>query len=351
MTRASAALITALIALAVAGGAAAQDAQAGRQLFERLECGRCHADMAQGDFGPQLAGTDLSLEVLTAQLRRPRGGMPAFGPDRVSDAEIAAIHAWLQSLPDAPSYPTWFSTDLINLPTPEMPGKQTLEVHFSHRFSESIQDAGRQGLWGLDSFAVPAFWFAYGVVDRLQVHGGRSSNRGTWEYGGKVELFEEGRLGVPVAASVVVSGAYLDRDAVVDKHRFAAEFPVGWRVHDRLSLLLTPLFATNTDASADPVSDGYSAAIGLGGTFRFLPGQSIDAEWVANVGGFEHPDAVHQWQVFWGAKVGGHVFQVGLTNVVSYTADQMAPGALEFGTEGNLRLGFNLVREFKFGGG
>jgi cytochrome c553 len=343
--------LAAFAAIAFAGSAQAQDLEAGRELFERLQCGRCHGAQAGGDFGPQLAGIDRSLEVMISQLRNPRGGMPAFGPNRVSEEEAAAIHAWLQSLPAEPSYPTWFSSDLINLPTPQMPGRQTLEVHFTHRFTESVMDAGREGLWGLDSFAVPAFWFAYGVVDRLQVHGGRSSNRGTWEYGAKVELLEEGRIGVPVAASVVLSGAYLDRDAVVDKNRFTAELPVGWRAHERVSLLLTPLFATNTDANADPASDGYSAALGLGAAFRISHRQSIDVEWVTNIGGFEFPDAVDQWQVFWGMKVGGHVFQLGVTNGIGYTADQMAPGTLELGRESDVRIGFNLVREFKFGGG
>jgi len=334
-----------------AGQDTGQDTERGRLLFEQLECSRCHGEQAQGDFGPRLAAIAMDPEAVTAQLRQPTGRMPTFGPDRLSDEDIAAIHAWLQSLPDEPVYPSWFSTDLINLPTPMMPGKRTLEIHFSHRFSESIRDAGRQGFWGLDSFAAPAFWFAYGITDRLQVHGGRSSNRGTWEYGAKVELLPEDRLGVPLSASAVVGGAYLDRDDVVDKNRFTLELPVGARLHDRVSVLVAPLLATNTDPGADPASASYSAAIGVGGTFRITPGHSIDAEWVSNVGGFRHPDAVDQWQLFWGIKVGGHVFQIGVSNTVSYTADQMTPGAVETGPKSDVRLGFNLVRAFKLGGG
>lgn len=340
---------TLLLVAAVPGTAAAQDVARGAQLFEQHECSGCHAVGAQGDVGPRLAGTELTLPAFTAQLRRPRGMMPTFGPERLSDDDIAALHAWVQSLDEQPEFPSWFSSDLINLPTPTMPGEKTLEVHFSHRFSESIQDSGRQGLWGLDSFAAPAFWFAYGIVDRLQVHGGRSSNRGTWEYGAKLELLREGSLGAPIAASAVIGGAYLDRDNVVDKSRFTAELPVGVRAHERVSLLLVPFLATDTDPSGNPASDGYSAALGVGGTFRITPGHSIDVEWITNLGGFEHPDAVDQWQVFWGIKVGGHVFQIGVTNTVAYTPDQMAPGAVETGREGDVRIGFNLVRSFQFG--
>ncbi|MGD8817794.1 MAG: DUF5777 family beta-barrel protein [Acidobacteriota bacterium] len=331
--------------------AAAQRAARGAQLFQELDCADCHGGRAQGDVGPRLTATRLELAAVIAQLRAPRGMMPVYGPDRLSDEEITSLYAWLQSLPDELAFPTWFSSELINLATPKMPGAKTLEVHFSHRFNESIGDAGFQGFWGLDSFATPAFWFAYGITDRLQVHGGRSSNRGTWEYGAKVALLDEQPPGVPLSVSAVVGGAYLDRDNVVNKNRFTLEMPVGWRVHERVSLLLTPLLATDTDPSGDPASDAYSAALGVGGTFRFTPRQSIDAEWVRNVAGFRNADAVDQWAAYWGIKVGGHVFQIGVSNSVDYTADQMAPGALALGRTSDVRLGFNLVRAFKLGGG
>jgi len=331
--------------------AAAQSAARGAQLFQELECVDCHGSDAQGDVGPRLAGTRLELAAVVTQLRGPRGVMPVYGPDRLSNDDIASLYAWLQSLPDEPVFPTWFSSELINLATPKMPGAKTLEVHFSHRFTESIRDAGLQGFWGLDSFATPAFWFAYGITDRVQAHGGRSSNRGTWEYGAKVALLDEERLGIPLSVSAVVGGAYLDRDNVVDKSRFTLEVPLGWRVHERVSLLLTPLLATNTDPSGNPASEAYSAALGAGGTFRFTARQSVDFEWVRNVAGFRNVDAVDQWAVYWGIKVGGHVFQIGVGNSVDYTTDQMAAGALALGRESDVRLGFNLVRAFKLGGG
>ena len=325
----------------------AQDAARGEQFFERLDCARCHGQNAQGDVGPGIAGTRLSLDEVRAQLRNPRNQMPAFRESRLSDDAVADIYAFLQALPIEPQFPTWFATDLINLPTPMMPGERTLEVHFSHRFSQSIEDAGREGLWGLDSFAFPAFWFAYGVNDWLQAHGGRSSNLGTWEYGAKVELLAEDRLSLPISAAALVSGSYVDRQGIAKKNRFTAEFPVGWRAHERVSLVAVPFVATNTDETGQ-AEDDYSAAVGLGGTIRITTRQSIDVEWVTNIVGFERDDAVDQWQVFWGVKIGGHVVQVGVTNAVLYTPDQMAPGAQETGQKSDVRLGFNLVRAFVF---
>lgn len=329
----------------------AQDVERGARLFEQLRCIDCHGRGAAGGSGPGLAGTELSVERVRAQLRTPNGKMPRFGPDRLSDEDIAVLLAWLQTLEAEPQFPTWFGTDLINLPTPAMPGQKTLEVHFSHRFTTSIRDAGRERLWGLDSAAIPVFWFAYGITDWLQVQGGRSSINATWDYGAKIELLSEQRVSVPIAASVVVAGAFLDRDEALNTKRFTLEAPVGWRVHDRVSLLAVPVFATNTDDMALPESDGYSVAFGLGGSYRITPGQSVDVEWITNVGGFARPDAVDLWQVFWGIKVGGHVFQIGVTNSFLSTPDQMAPGHRETGEKSEVRLGFNLVRTFDFGGG
>jgi cytochrome c553 len=344
--------VVAVVVMTMPALAAAQDAANGRQLYERLECARCHAADASGGMGPALAGTSLSLQQVRAQLREPTGGMmPTFGPERLSDAEVADIYAWLQSRGNEQAFPSWFGTDLVNLPTPMLPGERTLEVHFTHRFQGSIRDAGRQGLWGLDSFATPVFWFAYGIRDWLQVHGGRSAVRGTWEYGAKLSLLEEGRMAAPVSVAAVLTGAYVDRDEVADKGRFSVELPVGFKLHDRVSVVAVPFLATNTDASGDPASEDYSAAIGLGGTFRVTNRHSLDVEWITNLGGFESPESIDQWQVFWAIKVGGHLFQIGLTNAVLYTPDQMAPGAQKTGIRSDVRLGFNLVRAFDLGGG
>jgi len=327
----------------------AQDFDRGMRLYERLECSRCHGAKAEGDFGPRLAGTGLNFDAVLGQVRRPTGPMPAFPESRLSDDDLREIYAWVTGLADQkPHYATWFGSELVNLPTPEMPGERSLEVHFSHRFQESISDAGRQGLWGLDSFATPTFSFSYGIIERVSAYGGRSSFLATWEYGAKVELLREDDTAVPVSAAAVVGGTYLDTSGIQNKSRFTLEVPVGVRVHERVSLVAVPFLATNTDVDGNPESAGYSAAFGLGGSFRLTPGMSIDVEWITNIGGYERLDAVDQWQVFWGIKKGGHLFQIGVGNSILQTPDAMAPGTQKTGRESDVRIGFNLVRAFQF---
>ena len=334
--------------LLVVGVAEAQDLELGRQLFQNNLCVQCHGEVAQGGDGPQLAGTSLTFDEVRGQVRRPRGMMPAFTVEELSDEDLFNIYSYVRSLEK--SYPTWFGTDLLNMPTPDVPGEKTLEVHFSHRFSDSIADAGKERFWGLDSFAFPGFYFAYGFTDRISVYGGRTSNFATWEYGAKIGLLQEGQIDVPLAISAVVGGTFLDPDGIPNASRFTLEVPVGVRLHERFSFMAVPFFVTNPDAFDRPGSEDYSAAVGLGGTFRITPGLSFDGEWITNVGGFEREDAVDQWQAAFSIKVGGHLFQLILTNSIFTTPDFMAGGTIETGVEGNTRLGFNLVRAFSFKG-
>ncbi|PZC49297.1 MAG: Cytochrome c, mono- and diheme variants [Chloroflexi bacterium] len=75
------------------------DADRGQQVFFQNGCSACHGDTGQGGIGPTLALTSLTVEQVLQQYRSPRGFMPAFGPDAVSDQEVADVRAWLQTLP------------------------------------------------------------------------------------------------------------------------------------------------------------------------------------------------------------------------------------------------------------
>ena len=72
----------------------------GAELFFANGCNACHGDKGEGGIGPTIASTGFTLEQVIGQYRDPRGEMmPTFPEDRVSDAQVADIYAWLQSLP------------------------------------------------------------------------------------------------------------------------------------------------------------------------------------------------------------------------------------------------------------
>ena len=76
---------------------AASDASAGTDLYFANGCSACHGDSGEGIIGPTIAQTSLTLSQVVGQYRTPRGLMPAFNADNVSDQEVAHIFAWLQT--------------------------------------------------------------------------------------------------------------------------------------------------------------------------------------------------------------------------------------------------------------
>lgn len=75
------------------------DPERGQQVFFQNGCNVCHGDTGEGGIGPTIAQTGLSVGQMIDQYRNPRGVMPAFNPDVVTDQQVADVHAWLQTLP------------------------------------------------------------------------------------------------------------------------------------------------------------------------------------------------------------------------------------------------------------
>jgi mono/diheme cytochrome c family protein len=95
------------------------DAALGAQLWPQQPCAVCHGAAAQGDFGPKLVGTGLSIAQVLSQVRLGKGAMPAFGEEQISDTVLRHIYAWLRSLApptptpiSRPSFPTQALTEM-----------------------------------------------------------------------------------------------------------------------------------------------------------------------------------------------------------------------------------------------
>ena len=95
--------IAALLAapLAVAAGSA----EKGKAAYVKHGCWQCHGFMGQGGVaGPKLAPNPMPSEAFSAFVRFTNGAMPPYQKAILPDADLADIHAWLQSMPKAPDY-------------------------------------------------------------------------------------------------------------------------------------------------------------------------------------------------------------------------------------------------------
>jgi mono/diheme cytochrome c family protein len=102
---------TAQSAAAVQGEAAgpAGDPEVGKAVWAlgNTSCRNCHGGEAEGAWGPDLAGRNLTLARFLQAVRKPAGRMPAFVESQLSDREVADLVAYLNSLPPAAKPGPW----------------------------------------------------------------------------------------------------------------------------------------------------------------------------------------------------------------------------------------------------
>ena len=100
---AAAIMCVALLASNSAFAADAGDPERGFETYMRVGCFQCHGTVGQGPVaGPKLAPDPLPMEALRAYIRAPAEVMPPYVESVLSDADVADIHAYLESIPDAP---------------------------------------------------------------------------------------------------------------------------------------------------------------------------------------------------------------------------------------------------------
>ena len=78
--------------------------QNGKKLFTSYGCFECHGNQAEGTSvgGPRLGPKPISFSAFVKYVRQPTGQMPPFTMKVTSDADLADIYAFLQSLPVPP---------------------------------------------------------------------------------------------------------------------------------------------------------------------------------------------------------------------------------------------------------
>ena len=82
----------------------------GKVLWEEtmhVECRDCHGDKAEGAFGPDLAGRNLTRAQFIHAVRKPWGIMPAYAESQISDRELDDLAAYFASLPSVAEPGTW----------------------------------------------------------------------------------------------------------------------------------------------------------------------------------------------------------------------------------------------------
>lgn len=245
------------------------------------------------------------------------------------------------------SKPAFWGTTLVNLPTTTTLGKGEFLFRISHRFQPPVSD-GWDSFFGFDGPAFILFSFGYGLTDNLTATIGRSRLYQEWDFNVDWSLLEQGRTtSLPFSATLHLGGSVVSQEKPQGaewsgRFRLNALLSLAHQLNDRFSLLLVPGFSSNADFW-EPSSKG-TFSLGMGGRYMMLNDFSVILEWIPRLAGYK--DSYSSWGFGLEKKIGGHVFQVFVTDSLGIIAAQFLPGGdLRLG-DGDFRFGFNIFRSF-----
>lgn len=242
---------------------------------------------------------------------------------------------------------------LLSLPTSHMPAAGAWESKFTHRFNQSI-DEGEvfYSLFGLDSGANVGIGLSYTPRRDFQIAVNRSNILDTFEVTAKYLMFQQARA-IPFTAALRLGADVRTERDLEDRTSFFAQAIVSRQFGEKLELFAIPTYVTDAGRaiSGEATVALFKTAfnVPVGAALRVRRGTSIVAEIIPPNG--DLPDEFNAdvgWALGIKQAVGGHFFEILLTNNNATSADQYTTSTFQgapFDT-GDLRLGFNIERRF-----
>ena len=259
---------------------------------------------------------------------------------------------------------------LINVPTPKRVRKHSVNLNFSHRFTEPINDEGAEDLFGLDGFSVSALGASFGITDRLYFNFHRSPICDRLAYCKTIEmgfgyhlLDEAGRSPIALSAYASAEGA----DNFTENFTFNIQAMVARSVTKYVNLFFSPAVHINSNgngrfnarapAAAREVELGeHTGSFGMGVNAQVRPSVSLLFEYTPRVGfklgQIEPADPLgttfrnhSEEEIGFGIekRIGRHAFALTFSNTQTTTTSRYNSSNLALG-QSQFIIGFNLYR-------
>jgi hypothetical protein len=195
-------------------------------------------------------------------------------------------------------------------------------------------------LFGLDNGAVVGFEFRFGVAAGWQAGIYRTSDR-------TIEFFTQYDLGQQAAARPVGLGALVaieGRENLTETYSPSIGLVISRALGDRVALYAQPIWVGGTNLVSQSSRSHSTFAVGLGARLRMSRSSYLVGEIVPRAAGYRE-DSMTYASFGYEGRVGGHVFQLNVSNGFGTTLAQLARGVHSHsGT--HWYLGFNLSRKF-----
>lgn len=252
---------------------------------------------------------------------------------------------------------TFRGTRVINGHSVELLHNGEMEMIINHRFGRI--NGGFNELYGLDQSNI-RIGLDYGIKDWLTVGAGRSSLGKEYDSFLKVRLLRQrlpGQGFMPVSVTMFASTAY-NSAPVTDQTRplawqnrlaFTYQLYIARKFSDRFSVQLMPsVVHYNLIMSRNQSND----LVALGGAFRYKVSKNLalTGEYYHHLAGEKLAGATNPLSFGVDINTGSHVFQLHLTNSTAMIEKQFIGETNGNWLDGDIHLGFNIVRTFKVKG-
>jgi hypothetical protein len=247
-------------------------------------------------------------------------------------------------------------SQLLTLPSSHIPSQGLWEVKFTHRFNQSLSNGSFadqvHSLFGLDTNADVMFGFSYALRRDLELSIARTNTNDTIEAAAKYIVLQQAAA-VPLTLAVRGGADWRTERGLGDRNTLFAQAIISRRFGTRTEIFALPTFATNAgravsgDGSAAMFDTAFNVAIGI--IYMVRPPLGVVAELIPP--NSDLPDQLDSglgWAIGIKRAIGGHWFEILLTNTQGTTVDQYVSSTFQGGSldEGEVKLGFNIERRF-----
>jgi hypothetical protein len=256
----------------------------------------------------------------------------------------------------APVAPLPLGDALLNLPTTHISTKGTWEAKFTHRFNQSLDQGSFSdrihSLFGLDSNADVGLALSYTMRPDLQLSFYRSNALDDIELGARYIVIQQAPA-IPVSAAVRVGGDWRTEADLNDRTSLFAQAILSRKLGRRVEISVIPTYVTNAGravagaTSMALFSHAFNAPVAV--AVMITPAISVVGEVIPKNRDLPRDiRADYGWAVGMKSAIGGHLFEVLVTNSNATHVDQYVTSTY-MGTplrRGDLHLGFNIERRF-----
>ena len=257
------------------------------------------------------------------------------------------------------AFATFKGTKVVNLQSPEIPGKGVLQYVIAHRFG-SFKNDFFYNFMGLDNAQV-RLSLDYSFTDWLNIGISHASFKKTYDAFAKYRLIRQSK-GVKNFPFTITgfSSVYYENLRFNDQldHKeserlsYVHQLVIARKFNKRFSAELVPtLVHANIVDKAEFSNDAF--ALGLGGRYKLTHQYAVTLEYIHQFTPYNYTDANgeitdynNSLSVGFDIETGGHVFQLFLTNSSGVSEPFVITETNNSWLDGDIHFGFNISRVF-----